>query len=125
MVEGNVEVKKSSSMGIVGELLRPFGSKAYKETREAGGGRFKSVIKALAQASMPATYSMMEKIISYPKEESSNSKEEGVKSAFSYFVGLASAVAFDSINNVLAVTLPEYPISRWAYGQIATRLYEK
>ncbi len=122
MVEGDVEVKKNSSMGIVGELLRPFGSKAYKESRETSQGRLKSVIRGLEQAFMPATYSLAEKISSKHKERSSSNKEL----AKNEFIDKSAwPIISDIVNNALTLTVPGYVLARYVYGQFATRCYEK
>lgn len=131
MAEGNAEVKESpKQMGIVGELLRPFGSQAYKEMREKGEGRLKSVILGLCQAIMPATYGIIRKDaeaakVEAGKLEAGKSKGEGNKGKFSSFLGFVSAFSMDAINNLFTVTLPGYPLSRWIYGQVGTRVYEK
>lgn len=125
MAESNAEVKESSNMGIVGELLRPFGSQAYKEMREKGEGRLKSVILGLCQAIMPATYSIIRKDAETAKVEAGKSKEEGYKGKFSSFLGFVSAFSMDAMNNFFTVTIPGYPLSRWVYGQVGTRVYEK
>lgn len=121
MVEENAEVKKSSSMGVVGEALRPFGSRAYKESREKGVGRLKSVINAASQAFLPGMYSMIER----DTKKSISDKNELVmlRDDIPDPYEVTAAIVADLGNNFLALTNPAYAPIRYAYGQVATRLY--
>ncbi len=122
MAEGDVEVNENStnkSKGIVREILRPFGSEAYNESREAGKGHIHSIIKGLLSALMPATYSMVEKNKAGRKEDSSANN-----GTFAKWLGYTSAFTSDFLNNVIGLT-PNGPIFRYAYGQIATRVHAK
>lgn len=97
MGEGNVENRESSAISKFAHvLMTPFGSQAYKESRERGQGRLKSVINGLIQACMPATYGMAE-TISNPNTDKDQSKQA---------VGMIAAVTADVGNNWLALTIP-------------------